>query len=79
MKAYEFTRPPDGDRDQGWALLAVCWAFVTAAFLTTVLRVWVRLRLTRNIGWDDYHMIAAIVRTSGFSWLENRFGQLTTS
>lgn len=61
MKEYQFSRPPDGDRSQGWALLAVCWAFVTAALATTILRVWVRMRLTRNIGWDDYNMIIAMV------------------
>lgn len=61
MKEYQFSRPPDGDRSQGWALLAVCWAFVAAALATTILRVWVRTRLTRNLGWDDYYMIIAMV------------------
>lgn len=61
MKEYHLSRPPDGDRSQGWALLAVCWAFVTAALATTILRVWVRMRLTRNVGWDDYNMIIAMV------------------
>ena len=63
MKSYDFSRPSDGDRDQGWALLSVCWAFVTVAVATTVVRIWVRIRLTRNIGWDDYCMLAAIVST----------------
>lgn len=61
MKQYQFSQPSDGDRSQGWALLAVCWAFATAALATTVLRVWVRTRLTRNLGWDDYYMIIAMV------------------
>ena len=61
MKEFQFSRPPDGDRSQGWAILAVCWAFLTAAFATTVLRVWVRVRLTRNLGWDDYNMMIAMV------------------
>ena len=61
MKQYQFSQPSDGDRSQGWALLAVCWAFVTAALATTILRVWVRTRLTRNLGWDDYYMIIAMV------------------
>ena len=64
MKQYQFSQPPDGDRSQGWALLAVCWAFVTAALTTTVLRVWVRTRLTRNLGWDDSYMIIAMVSKS---------------
>jgi len=62
MKTYEFSPPPGGDRSQGWALLSVCWSFVAAAVVTTLLRIWVRVRLTRNLGWDDYTMMAAIVR-----------------
>ena len=61
MKEYQFSRPPDGDRSQGWALLSVCWAFVAAALVSTILRVWVRVKLTRNLGWDDHHMIIAMV------------------
>lgn len=63
MKSYDFSPPPDGDRSQGWAILSVCWAFVTAAAITTLLRIWVRARLTRNLGWDDYHMMAALTTT----------------
>ncbi|KAI4119256.1 MAG: hypothetical protein LQ345_000805 [Seirophora villosa] len=63
MKEYQFSRPPDGDRSQGWAILSVCWAFVLAALATTVLRVWVRVRLTRNLRWDDYNIIIAMVTT----------------
>ncbi|KAL8838515.1 MAG: hypothetical protein Q9176_005067 [Flavoplaca citrina] len=63
MKEYQFSRPPDGDRSQGWALLSVCWAFVAAALVSTILRVWVRVKLTRNLGWDDHHMIIAMTTT----------------
>ncbi|KAL8991625.1 MAG: hypothetical protein Q9169_007809 [Polycauliona sp. 2 TL-2023] len=65
MYAYknEFSPPPDGDRSQGWALLSVCWALVTTALASTILRVWVRTRLTRNIGWDDGHIIIAMITT----------------
>ena len=69
MKEHQFSRPPDGDRDQGWALLAVCWAFVATAFATTILRVWVRLRLTRNLGWDDYYMMIAMVSKQSHGFL----------
>lgn len=65
MKEYQFSRPPDGDRSQGWAILSVCWAFVLAALATTVLRVWVRVRLTRNLRWDDHNIIIAMVRLHG--------------
>ena len=70
MKEHQFTRPLDGDRSQGWAILAVCWAFVTTAFATTILRVWVRMRLTRNLGWDDYYMVIAMVSNQSYDvWL----------
>lgn len=63
MKQETFTRPLDGDVDQGWAVLAICWAFIACALVSTMLRVWVRLRITRNLGSDDYVAVAAMVRT----------------
>ena len=61
MKEQFFTQPDNGDVDRGWAILAVCWAFVTCAFISTALRVWVRAKLTRNLGSDDYNMMIAMV------------------
>lgn len=65
----EIYSPPANhqDQDRGWALLSVCMAFMACAVLSTILRVFVRARLTRNMGWDDYSMIAATVRQSCFS------------
>ena len=68
MKEQIFARPETGDTNRGWAVLAVCWAFVACAFISTVLRVWVRVRLTRNMGPDDFNMIAAMVSIAG--WLK---------
>lgn len=62
MKQETFTRPPDGDVDQGWAILAICWAFIACALVSTMLRVWVRSRLTHNLKGDDYVAVAAMVR-----------------
>lgn len=62
MKQETFAPPPDGDVDQGWALLAICWAFIACALVSTMLRVWVRSRITRNLGCDDYIAVAAMVR-----------------
>jgi len=56
-----FSRPTGGDIDQGWAILSVCWAFVIFALVSTILRVWIRARLTRNLGWDDLIMSIAMV------------------
>lgn len=61
MKAETFGPNPHGDQDKGWTLLAVCWAFVICALTTTGLRLWIRSRLTRNLGWDDGIMVFAMV------------------
>ncbi|KAL8663466.1 MAG: hypothetical protein Q9168_008094 [Polycauliona sp. 1 TL-2023] len=60
----DFSPPPDGNRSQGWALLSVCWSLVTVALASTILRVWVRTRLTRNLGWDDGHIVIAMITTT---------------
>lgn len=67
MKEYTFTEPEDGDRSQGWAILSVTWAFVLCATVTTLLRAWVRARLTRNFGWDDWTIVACLVRTQSLT------------
>lgn len=61
MKKYAFAEPSDGDVDKGWAVLAVCWAFVLCALMNTLLRAWLRLRLTKNFGSDDSIMVIAMV------------------
>ena len=76
MKEHIFTEPEGGDQSQGWALLSVCWAFVLTATITTIMRTWVRARLTRNLGWDDYTIIAALVCTV---WRDHRYTTLTRS
>ena len=62
MKQETFTPPDNGDVDQGWAILAICWAFIACALISTMLRVWVRSQITRNLGGDDYFAVAAMVR-----------------
>ena len=64
MKQENFSLPAGGDIDKGWTILAVCWAFVLCAFISTALRVWVRARLTRNLGWDDAVMALAMISTT---------------
>ena len=64
MKEETFTRPSNGDVDQGWAILAICWAFIVLALISTMLRVWVRSRLTHNLKGDDYVAVAAMVWTT---------------
>lgn len=47
--------------NRGPELQAVCAAFVSAAFVSTVLRCYVRLRLVKAFGLDDYFMVVATV------------------
>ena len=61
MKIETYSRPDNGDVDQGWAILAVCWSFVTCAIVSTILRVWVRYKITRNLGADDWVIVLAMV------------------
>ena len=71
MKEIVFTEPVGGDQSQGWAILAVCWAFVTAAVVTTLLRIFVRTRLTRNVGSDDWVMVACLVSLVILWWMQH--------
>ncbi|KAL8728057.1 MAG: hypothetical protein Q9166_005657 [cf. Caloplaca sp. 2 TL-2023] len=57
MKQETFYPSPHGDEDNGKRYLGAAWALVMCATLSTAVRTWVRGRLTRNMGWDDYHMI----------------------
>jgi hypothetical protein len=51
----------DNKRTQILSVLIVTTAL---ALITFALRMYVRLRIVKNIGWDDYTMIAATVRDS---------------
>ncbi|TPX18570.1 uncharacterized protein E0L32_002427 [Thyridium curvatum] len=47
--------------DRGPELAAVCWTFVTTAFVATALRCYVRTRIVKRFGLDDWTMLAALV------------------
>jgi hypothetical protein len=55
-------QPDDSDGDKGPTLIVVSSALTTIAFITTVLRLWVR-RARRALGSDDYAIAAAMVLT----------------
>lgn len=54
--------PPDENR--GPEILAVCGALVGLALVVVLLRVYVRARMVRHLGLDDYTIIAAMVCTT---------------
>ena len=55
--------PPGGDENRGYQVLIVLIVTFTAAFIPVCLRVWVRSRMVGSLGWDDYTIIGAMVRT----------------
>ena len=52
--------PPDVQK--GPEILISCSVCVGVALIVAVTRVFVKLKLIRNFGWDDYFMVAATVR-----------------
>lgn len=48
--------------NRGPQLQAVCSTFVSLAFVSVLLRIYVRLRLVKAFGWDDWFMVLAMVR-----------------
>ena len=64
MKEEAFAPNPTGDQDRGWAIVAVCWALVLFALVSTILRIYIRARLTRNLGSDDAVIGVAMVYTA---------------
>jgi hypothetical protein len=55
---------PGGDENRGYQVLIVLIVTFTAAFIPVCLRVWVRSRVAGSLGWDDYAIIGAMVRTA---------------
>ena len=61
MKEETLGPNPYGDQSKGWAILSVTWALVLVALISTIIRIWIRARLTRNLGVDDAVMAIAMV------------------
>lgn len=55
--------------NRGPELTAVCATFVTTTVIAVALRCYVRLRIVRNFGIDDWVMVGALVSVS-FYYLE---------
>jgi L-lactate permease len=54
--------PPDENR--GPEILAVCGSLVGLALIVVALRIWVRAKMVRHMGSDDWAIIAAMVCTN---------------
>ncbi|KAK7960703.1 hypothetical protein PG988_011917 [Apiospora saccharicola] len=52
--------PPPPDVNRGPEILAVTGTLVGIALCVVLLRLWVRLRMVRQLGWDDFFVAAAM-------------------
>ncbi|KAH7069315.1 hypothetical protein FB567DRAFT_565051 [Paraphoma chrysanthemicola] len=52
--------PVRPNENQGPTILGATLTVTIAALLTTIARLYVRLRMIRNVGWDDYVMITTM-------------------
>lgn len=56
--------PPDGDRYRGDDLIAAQFVLMSIAGILIGLRLWVRARFTRKVGWDDILITLAWVSSA---------------
>ena len=55
------TAPHDGDHDRGTELITVAWVECSVAIIFVALRFYSRIRLTRNVWWDDWFIAITLV------------------
>ena len=54
--------PPGGDHSKARQLLASIVFSTILALIAVLLRMYARVKLIRNVGWDDYTIVTAMVR-----------------
>ncbi|KAK4690312.1 hypothetical protein P7C71_g6449, partial [Lecanoromycetidae sp. Uapishka_2] len=60
--------PPGGDQDRGPAINAAIWTFTSLALFCVLLRLYGRLILTTNFGWDDFWIIISMCTPTAGLW-----------
>jgi hypothetical protein len=62
--------PPPGtgqpDHNRGPEILAVCCSLVAVSSIFVAMRFYVRIRMTKNVAWDDWTVLASWVRRDKF-------------
>lgn len=57
--------PPPGtglpDHNRGPGILAVCCSLVAVSSIFVAMRFYVRVRMTKNVAWDDWTVLASWV------------------
>ena len=56
-----FPEPPDGDRNRAPELIIICWLEFIIGFAFVTARFYSRIRITRNVGWDDWWILITLV------------------
>lgn len=60
----EASGPLPSNDTRGPEIVGVLWALCTISWIIVLLRLYVRTFVRRNLGWDDYTIVAALVSTS---------------
>ncbi|KAL8979687.1 MAG: hypothetical protein Q9177_006073, partial [Variospora cf. flavescens] len=59
--------PADGDQDRGTELIIICWIEFAIGLAFVAARFYTRIRITRNLWWDDWWILVTSVLSMGFS------------
>lgn len=62
MSQPALVMPVGGDQDRGPSIEVTIWVFTSIALVTVSLRIFGRVSLTSNIGWDDFWIVVAMVK-----------------
>ena len=61
MSSTSAAPPPGGDENIGYRLVIVASTTIATGAITILLRMYVRARIVRAVGWDDWLMLLALV------------------
>ena len=54
--------PPGGDESRGADIIVTQFVLIGVATILVCLRLWVRSKVTRKLGWDDILIAVSLVR-----------------
>ncbi|KAM7203289.1 hypothetical protein V8F33_002280 [Rhypophila sp. PSN 637] len=55
----DLVEPPDGDVNKGPIVLAITYVTTSIALLAVAMRMFVRVKVVKSVGWDDYAILLA--------------------
>ncbi|KAM7212514.1 hypothetical protein V8F06_012095 [Rhypophila decipiens] len=55
----DLVEPPDGDVNKGPIVLAITYVTTSIALLAVAMRMFVRIKVVKSVGWDDYAILLA--------------------